>query len=63
MKSFEMQPKPSMRRAFSMDNYTTLETSVPMNNTTNGHSYSYVDTEVKQYYMMYRIPTCIYYVK
>ena len=31
-----------------MDNYTTLETSasVPINNATNGHSYSYVDTEV-----------------
>ena len=50
MKSFEMQPPTSMRRAFSMDtNYASLETASsmpPMNNTTNGHSHSYVDTEV-----------------
>ena len=32
-----------------MDNYASLETASsmpPMNNTTNGHSHSYVDTEV-----------------
>ena len=50
MKSFEMQPPTvSMRRAFSMDNYANLESAelpATMNNTTNGHSHSYVDTEV-----------------
>ena len=56
MKSFEMQPPTvSMRRAFSMDNYASLESAelpATMNNTTNGHSHSYVDTEVSILHMM-----------
>ena len=46
-----------------MDNYASLETASsmpPMNNTNNGHSHSYVDTEVSTYKIsfLWTYPDC-----